>query len=152
MLFFWNCINSIANALGENSIYHLCNEQAHSLSPNSLESVGKNLFDHLHSGISQMNPKKYFSICKHPHFFSKEAILYSSLSDISAYTTNKIQQKIEAEIPNSKIMSTNTIPLEVFTSVFNNYAGAPSSEAKQLFISVQAHNTHFPNSTSPIWR
>jgi hypothetical protein len=128
---FWNCIERIVAVFNSHNIFHIYVEQEYDLNPSKHKDVALKLFEKLYSGINQLYdkfPEKYVSICKHPHFFSKRALLYSSLGDLIAYTSNKIQQKIDVGIPEKKIVKEYAELLKLVRVTFKNYSGLPSRE------------------------
>lgn len=123
----WTNIENIVSKFPNHSIYHIYTEQEYSL--DNYHNVGKKIFNKLYAGIdslSQRLPEKYISICKHPHFFSKKALFYSSLADLLAYGSNKLQNKIDSEINDNKIMEKYGVILRLFKSFFVNYSGLSS--------------------------
>lgn len=126
---FWSCFQSIIETFPEHSIFHLHTEQEYSLDGN-LEVMAKKYFDKLYSGIAhtKQHQNKHFSVCKHPHFFTKKALLFSSISDLLAYGSNKLQNKIDVGVPPNKILKEHNKLLLLMKSVFNNYSGMPSKK------------------------
>jgi hypothetical protein len=132
---FWNNVCRLSDALRNNSVIHILVEQEYDINPNNMRGVISKLFHKLRFGVDhvmQNNNKKYLSICKHPHYFTKSALLYSSLSDIAAYTCNKIQQKIDTGIPLKKITQEYRLPLKLMRSIFNNVSGVSSNALRDL--------------------
>jgi hypothetical protein len=128
---FWNSFEKIIAVLGNYNIFHIYVEQEYDLNPGKYKDVALKLFGKLYSGINQLYgeyPNKYISICKHPQFFSKQALLYSSLGDLIAYVSNKIQYKIDFGVPAKKIMKEHAELLKLVRNVFKNYSGLPSRE------------------------
>lgn len=126
---FWNSFERIIAVLDNHNIFHIYVEQEYDLNPNKYRDIALKLFEKLYSGINQLYgkyPEKYISICKHPHFFSKQALLYSSLSDLVAYVANKIQYKIDVGVLGKKIMGEYAELLKLVRNVFKNYSGLPS--------------------------
>ncbi|MDN4600661.1 hypothetical protein P5G61_05445 [Paenibacillus sp. F6_3S_P_1C] len=132
---FWNNFERIITIPNtQNNIYHISVEQEYSLD-GKIENIADVTFRKLYSGIEQMYPKfpsQYISICKHPHFHSKTALLYSSLADLAAYVPNKIQQKIDSGIPKQKIIKNFKSELNLIKVVFQNYSGIGSEELVQI--------------------
>lgn len=132
---FWNNFERAIPAFQNHSILHIWIEQEYSLEPTTYKNVAEKLFKKLYSGIDSLYsriPDKYMSICKHPHFFTKKALYYSSLSDFLAYSSNKLQNKIDAGISDSKIMKEYKVVLQLFKSIFINYSGLSSSKLIEL--------------------
>lgn len=132
---FWNNLQRAISLIPDHSVLHINMEQEYSLGPKTNHNVGLKLFQKLYSGIEQLysnNPNKYISICKHPHFFTKKALFYSSLSDFLAYGTNKIQNKIDLGISDSKILKEYRVILQLFKSIFSNYSGVSSDKLFEL--------------------
>jgi len=93
------------------------------------------LFRKLYSAIDSLSkslPDKYISICKHPHFFTKKALFYSSLADFLAYGSNKLQNKIDLEINEKVIMKKYGVILRMFKIIFTNYSGLSSKKMIEL--------------------
>ena len=110
-------------------------EQEYSLEPRTFRNVAIKLFNKLYSGIDHLYsvlPDKHMSICKHPHFFTKKALYYSSLSDFLAYHSNKIQNKLDSGISDSKVMKEYKVPLQLFKNIFANYSGLSSNKLIEL--------------------
>lgn len=137
---FWNSFERIVAVLDSNNIFHIYVEQEYELSPKKYEDIARRLFDKLYSGINQLYekyPEKYISICKHPQFFSKQALLYSSLADLIAYVANKIQHKIDVGIPENKLIKQYAELLQLVQNVFQNYSGLPSRELINMVNNVK---------------
>lgn len=132
---FWNNFERVITIPNtQNNIYHISFEQEYSLE-GKIEKIADNTFRKLYSGIDQLYekyPDKYISICKHPHFHSKTALLYSSLADLAAYIPNKIQQKIDLGVPNHKIIKNFKSELNLIKTTFQNYSGLGSKELIQI--------------------
>jgi len=132
---FWNNFERVIPVFPNHSIFHIYIEQEYSLERTTYHAVAKKLFHKLYSGIDtlySMMPDKYVSICKHPHFFTKNALYYSSLSDFLAYSSNKIQNKLDSGINDSKIMKEYRVMLQLFKSIFTNYSGLSSDKLIDL--------------------
>ncbi|WP_438496641.1 hypothetical protein [Paenibacillus sp. IHBB 3054] len=132
---FWNILERVmAIPNTQNNIYHISFEQEYSLD-GSLDSIADITFRKLYSGIDQLYERftdKYISICKHPHFHSKTALLYSSLADLAVYVPNKIQQKIDSRVPKQKIMKNFKSELNLIKTTFQNFSGLGSNELIQI--------------------
>ncbi|MCK5594802.1 hypothetical protein KAI19_01320 [bacterium] len=135
---FWNNIEHFSKSLKKHSILHIYVEQEYNINRDNSRNVVPKLFQKLRGGINQFlqNTEQILSICKHPHYFSKSALLYSSLSDIVAYTCNKIQYKINAGVPHKKLLKEYRLILRVMKSSFNNVSGVPSKELRHLIESA----------------
>lgn len=133
----WNCVEKIIKVFPEHSVFHIHTEQEHSMNGN-LRSIGESYFNKLHSGIKHISTRqdKKFSICKHPHFFSKQALFFSSVSDLAAYGTNKIQNKIDNGVPNRKIVKEHKALLRTLNKTFDNKSGMGSKELVALVSSA----------------
>ncbi|MDO8141772.1 MAG: hypothetical protein Q6358_09770 [Candidatus Brocadiales bacterium] len=132
---FWNNLERMMSIFPNHSIFHIYMEQEYSLEPKTYHNVAMKLFNKLYSGIYHLYsrmPDKYMSVCKHPHYFTKKALYYSSLSDFLAYSSNKIQNKIDSGISDSKIMKEYKITLQLFKSIFTNYSGLSSNKLIEL--------------------
>jgi hypothetical protein len=118
-ILFWNVMEFIVEKLPDGSIFHLYFEQENNLSIKlATDYIGK-----LQDGINhcQSLREKSASICRHPFFFSKKALLFSSLSDLAAYSNNVLQQKLDMGVPIGKILKNHNSLIEVVQGVFNNY-------------------------------
>jgi len=132
---FWNLFERVIIPFRDHSIFHIWFEQEYSLSIKSMNRIAKRLIGKLNSGIDHINnkyPEKYISILKYPLFFSKKALLYSSLSDLVAYVSNKIQHKIDSGIPIKKIQKEYSILLKLVKNIFINYSGLSSKDIINL--------------------
>jgi hypothetical protein len=139
-ILFWNVFEHIALTIEKYSVITIYKEQEYSLQKRKdLEVAANKLFTDLYSGLEQVfakEPKVYISVCKHPHFFTKHALLYSSLSDFNAYSTNKIQNKIDEGVPTEKIIKEHSVILKMIKDLYKNYSGLPSKEFIDLLKSV----------------
>lgn len=118
-ILYWNVVEHIVESLPTHSIFHLYFEQDNNLSINlATEYIGK-----LHDGLRQCQSlrDRQSSICKHPLFFSKKALLFSSLSDLAAYSNNILQKKLDQGIPPAKIRKNHGELIETARLVFKNY-------------------------------
>jgi hypothetical protein len=118
---FWNNFERMIEAFGNHDVFHINIEQEYDLNPKKYSAISIRLFEKLYSGITNLyerHPDKYISICKHPHFFTKQALLYSSLSDLVAYVANKIQHKIDGGVPEKKIMGEYAELLKLVRNIF----------------------------------
>ncbi|WP_224981209.1 PIN domain-containing protein [Geomonas agri] len=134
-MLFWNNMDRLVNAIPNNSIIHIYMEQEYSLDNRSFIKPADKLFSKLHSGISQLierRPDKYISICKHPHFFTKKALYYSSLSDLISYASNKIQNKIDVGVNEKKIIKEYRPVLRLLKALFPNTSGLASEKLVEL--------------------
>lgn len=138
---FWNLFERVIIPFKDSSIFHIWFEQEDSLDAKSIDKIAKKLINKLNSGlvsIFKKHPEKYISVLnKSVHFFSKKALLYSSLSDLIAYATNKIQQNIDLGIPLKKIQKKHLILLKTIKSIFINYSGLPSKEIINMLDNIQ---------------
>lgn len=137
---FWNSFERVISAFCDYNVFHIHFEQEDDLNTKKYRDIGIRLFEKLYSGINQLYdryPEKYISICKNPHFFSKQALLYSSLSDLIAYGGNKLQHKIDNGIPEKKIMIEYADLLKLIRNVFKNYSGLPSEKLITMINNVQ---------------
>lgn len=136
---FWNNLYRLAMIIKEKSIIHIYAEQEYSL---DYKSISNKLFfndvERFYAGISQLegNVDKYLSICKHIKYFTKKALLFSSLSDLVAYSTNKIQNKIDSGVPEKKIIRNYGLLLKTIKQVFSNYKNLSSPEIVNLIDKV----------------
>lgn len=130
----WSCFQNIITVFPENSIFHIHTEQEYSFD-GDLGVIGRKYFEKLYSGIAHTKSEqtKYFSVCKHPHFFTKNALLFSSISDLLAYGSNKLQNKIDSGVPHKKIIRQHRRLISLMKSVFNNYSGMPSKDLVNIF-------------------
>lgn len=132
----WSCLEAIVEAFPEHSIFHVHTEQEHSMD-GDLRAIGESYFNKLYGGIEQLSERqrKKFSICKHPHFFSKQALFFSSIADLLAYGGNKLQNKIDKGVPEKKIIKEHKALLSTLNKTFNNLSGMPSKELSGLIAS-----------------
>lgn len=132
---FWKNLSRLAMLIKENSIIHISTEQENSFEYKSISNKRFiNDFDRFYSGINQFenNIDKYLSICKHIKYFTKNALLFSSLADLVAYATNTVQNRIEAGIPEKKIIKNYGLLLKTIKKVFSNYENLSSPEIINL--------------------
>jgi len=125
-LFFWNAVERIVEMLPSKSVFHIYFEQDNYLSIDLVkEYIGK-----LYNGILQCQSlkDKQSSICKHPLFFSKKALLYSSLSDLAAYSNTFLQQKLDLGIPIAKIKRNHGELIETTRLVFSSFTSLHQSD------------------------
>lgn len=135
---FWNNFEKIVAGFPNFSIFHIYTEQEYSLNVSKYDSIVNKLFQKLYSGIDQVYskfPEKYISVCKHPHFFQR-GLFYSSLSDLLAYSSCKLQNKIDLGISEKKIIKEYMPVLKLFKAVFYNYSGLSSEKLIELIQSV----------------
>lgn len=128
-ILFWNLFERIVIIFKNNDIFHLWFEQEYSLDIKAMNRIAQKLLDKLYSGLDYVyskHPEKYISVLnKDVHFFSKKALLYSSLADLVAYGSNKIKQKIDSGIPIKKIKRNHFLLMKTIKSIFINYSGLP---------------------------
>jgi hypothetical protein len=119
-ILFWNILEYIVERLPPHSIFHLHFEQENNLSIN----LGREYIRKLYDGLKQCPSlaERYCSICKHPMFFSKQALFYSSVADLAAYSNNVLQQKLEIGVPPEKIRNNHGELIELARHVFAGYA------------------------------
>ncbi|MGY0375260.1 hypothetical protein [Clostridium sp. JNZ J1-5] len=133
---FWNNFERIIPAFKDEDLFHICVEQEYDINnPSKYKDIAEKLFLKLYSGINQMSrrfPNRYISICKHPNFFSKKALLYSSLADLVAYSSNKIQHKIDIGVPKKKIQKEYSTLLKTIQKIFVNYSGLSSKQLVEM--------------------
>jgi len=125
-LLFWNTVERIVEMLPSKCVFHIYFEQDNYLSSNLMkEYIAK-----LNDGILQCQSlkDKQSSICKHPLFFSKKAFLYSSLSDLAAYSNTFLQQKLDHGIPVHKIKKKHGELIETTRLVFRDFASLHHSD------------------------
>jgi hypothetical protein len=133
---FWNNFERIIPAFSDGDVFHIWQEQEDDLdNTKKHKENAEKVIENLYSGIHTMQfkfPDRYISICRYPLFFSKKALLYSSLSDLVAYASNKIQYKIDIGVPKRKIQQEYNILLSMIRKVFINYSGLESKELIEL--------------------
>ncbi|TET06179.1 MAG: hypothetical protein E3J83_06360 [Candidatus Atribacteria bacterium] len=137
---FWNLIGRALYPFADGSIFHIRYELQDSLETRSINKIAKKSIDKFDSGLKfifEKYPEKYISILKRVLTFEKQALLYSSLSDLIAYATNKIQRKINLEIPLKKIQKNNLLLLKTVKSIFKNYSGLSSKEIISMIDNIQ---------------
>lgn len=120
----------LTTAFPARTIFHIYREKEQNLSPKMIDGEFKKLLSAIH--MSNIVSGKPQSVCKHPHLFTKNALLFSSLTDLVAYTTNKIELKINAGIPLKKIDKEYGNLLFLIKSVYTNYSGLASETLKEL--------------------
>lgn len=125
-ILFWNIMENIAEMLPNRSIFHVYFEQDNNLSTNLVNEYIHKIYD----GLKQCKTleEKQDSICKHPLFFSKKALFYSSLADLAAYSNNVIQQKLDSGIPIAKIKKNHGELIEITRKVFKHYTSFHQSK------------------------
>jgi hypothetical protein len=121
---FWNGFALGLPAFQDHTIFHI-HYEADFLPEAISDKLANKLINKHETGIIQFIEKqnKYISICKHPHFFIKTALFYSSVSDLIAYATNKISFKICQGIPEKKILDEYVLMLRLIKRIFTNYTG-----------------------------
>jgi hypothetical protein len=135
-LLFWNTFERIIPAFNDEDLFHIYKEIQFDLEDtkkhkeNAIKFI--NDLDYGMQYLHEKFPDRYISICKYPQFFSKKALLYSSLSDLIAYASNKIQNKIDIGVPKKKIQLEYNILLKMMRKVFINYSGLGSKELIEL--------------------
>jgi hypothetical protein len=138
---FWNNFERLIKGCKNNSVIHIFMEQENSVNEKNAEELVRNIFMKLYSGIDQVYkkvPNKYISVCKNPHWYTKGLLIYSSIADLGAYATNKIQQKIDKGISDKKIISEYRLLLKAIKLIFNNYSGLPSERFVNILSSINA--------------
>ncbi len=128
-ILFWNVMEVVAEELPLESIFHLYFEQENNLSVN----LATNYISKLRDGINQCESlrQRHCSIVRHPMFFSKKALLFSSLSDLAAYSDNILQQKLDTGIPKSKILKNHNSLVETTRKVFKSYTSLHQAKQSQ---------------------
>ncbi len=123
---FWNSFAFCLPAFQDHTIFHIYYEADFTPETISEKLAGKLINKH-ETGVVQFIEKqnKCISICKHPHFFIKAALFYSSVSDLIAYVTNKISSKICQGVPEKKILDNYNyvLMLRLIKRIFTNYTG-----------------------------
>lgn len=137
---FLNVVQYTIAPFPEHSIFHLYREQPINMFPVPSREGQKKLIHEYWTGIREIikRENKYFSFCNHPHFFSKRALLISSLTDLAAYTSSVVQNQIERGVPPNKILRDKSKLLSLFKTVFPNYSGFTSFELIDLLNQVDA--------------
>lgn len=122
----WSNLERVLGILRPYSIIHIFTEQGN----NFTEKHGQDLIQRLHAGIQSSEGIKRFehSVCLNPFVFTKKALLYSSLSDLVAYVSNKVQQKIDHGVPPKKITRQYGELFSLIKSVFQGYGNLSSRE------------------------
>jgi hypothetical protein len=134
-ILFWNVMEFIAEALPAESVFHLYFEQENNLSI----TLSTDYMSKLHDGINQCESllERHCSISRHPLFFSKQALLFSSISDLAVYSNNILQQKLDAGVPVAKILKNHNVLIGITKRVFKSYTSLHQSKqgAADLVIS-----------------
>lgn len=126
-------ISVLSEGIPEHSILHLYFEQNFSINYETSDDLFIQKLQEQKIIIENIkNNTKYISICKHPHFIKKDAILFDSLADLVAYASNKIQNKIDKNIPHNKIIKAYRPLLIAIKRIFANYSGLSSTELVNL--------------------
>ena len=126
----WSNLERIVPILRPYSVIHIFTEQENNLT----DKYGQNLILRLHQWIqgSEVVKKSGHAVCTNPFVFSKKALLYSSLADLVAYASNKVQAKIESGIPEKKILLQYTELFSLIKTVFRGYDNLTSRELVRL--------------------
>jgi hypothetical protein len=126
----WSNLERIVPILRPHSVIHIFTEQENNLT----DKYGQNLILRLHQWIqgSDVVKNSGHAVCINPFVFSKRALLYSSLADLVAYASNKVQAKIESRIPEKKILLQYNELLSLIKTVFRGYGNLTSRELIRL--------------------
>jgi hypothetical protein len=126
----WSNLERITPILLPYSIIHIFTEQENNLT----ENYGEELRLRLHQWIqgSEVIKNAGHSVCLNPFVFTKRALLFSSLADLVAYGSNKVQTKIEKGIPENKILTQYGDILSLVKAVFTGYGNLTSKELIHL--------------------
>jgi hypothetical protein len=118
---FWNNVARVVPALRPFSVVHILKE----VENNFTEALCVREFDKLMRGVTQLEElsQRRISVCRHPTFFTKQALLYSSLADLVAYATNVVQQKLDAGLSSKKVAKRHNDILTLIRRAFLNYSG-----------------------------
>lgn len=131
---FWLNFKRLSAVIPKGSIIHIFMEQDRSLERFE-NSTAIREFDKLYSGLYGCPEIKNYGhhVCKHPHITTKvDDVLHSSLADLAAYSSNKIQGKIDAGVPINKIGRRYSRILKLLKRTFYNYSGFGSAELERL--------------------
>ena len=126
----WSNLERIVPFLRPYSVIHIFTEQEN----NFTDNYGNNLILRLHQWIqgSEVIKNSGHSVCINPFVFTKKALLYSSLADLVAYVSNKVQAKIDNGVPEKKIISQYTEMLSLIKAVFRGYDNLTSQKLVHL--------------------
>jgi hypothetical protein len=126
----WSNLERIVPILRHHSVIHIFTEQENNLT----DKYGQNLILRLHQWIqgSEVVKNSGHSVCTNPFVFSKKALLYSSLADLVAYASNKVQAKIASGIPEKKILSEYKELFSLIKTIFKGYDNLTSQELVRL--------------------
>jgi hypothetical protein len=126
----WSNLERIVPILRPYSVIHIFTEQE----DNFTDNYGRNLVLRLHQWIqgSEVIKNSGHSVCINPFVFTKKALLYSSLADLVAYVSNKVQTKIDHGVPEKKIMSQYKEMLSLIKAVFRGYDNLTSQKLVHL--------------------
>jgi len=126
----WSNLERIVPILRPYSVIHVFTEQEN----NFTNAYGDRLILRLHQWVqgSEALKRSGHSVCINPFVFTKEALLYSSLADLVAYVSNKVQSKIDHGVPEKKIMSQYQDMLSLIKAVFRGYNNLSSQKLVDL--------------------
>jgi hypothetical protein len=126
----WSNLERIVPILRPHSAIHIFTEQEN----NFTDNYGQRLILRLHQYIqgSEVIQRFGHSVCTNPFVFTKKALLYSSVADLVAYASNKIQTKIEIGVPEKKIMFQYKEIISLVKTVFRGYGNLTSRELIHL--------------------
>lgn len=116
---FGSIFEAIAEQLPEKCIYHVAFEKENNLSIGLCREYVSKLYSGLIHWRSLEDRKA--SVCRHPVFFSKKALLCSSSADLVAFASNRFQQKLDTGIAPKKLISRNRELVEVTREVFPHF-------------------------------
>ena len=127
---FWNHVDRFAAKMVPHSVLHINREVDNNFTKD--ECIQE--FHKLLGGVAQIESlrRHRHSVCRHPHFFTKKALLYSSVADLAAYGSNLIQYKLDTGVAAKKVARRYKPLLVVLKRVFTNYTGLASAELVAL--------------------
>lgn len=99
---FLECFSLFSYEMVDNDIVMIYKEQSNNYDDEYVRLIHKSLWIGIDT-IKKAFPNKYLSICKFPQEFSKRNLIKSSVSDLAAYASCKLQSKIDNGIPLKKI-------------------------------------------------
>jgi hypothetical protein len=125
-LLYWNNVRRAIPALAQHSVLHLLRE----VENNFTEDLCRREFEKILGGIEQLPElrEKQISVCRHPTFFTKRCLFYSSVADLVAYASNSLQHKLDAGVSRRKIFRDHQDMIQLLRRVLQNWSGLSCRE------------------------
>lgn len=115
---------------GINFIVHMCREQE------NLTAEKRLLHQENIVGLLETFPFSNVSIYRHYLIFMKTEILYSSLSDLVAYFTTRIQSRNDDNMPEKKLIRDNYEIIKLISKVFKEHKFIDVSNLDRYIVEV----------------